>query len=281
MNKTLLAASSLVAVVATGAIAVSADLPSYGTPRAEPAVAPYPPVFTWTGAYVGLNVGAGLAARDISTVVDDGVGDVAVTRSNLSGAGVVGGGQVGYNYQFGGFRPFGGAGGIVAGIEADFDGSSYKASATTSSDLLANTSRVESGIDHIGSVRGRLGVAYDKALVYGTGGFAFGRTYTNADDGFGDSFHRSAERIGYAVGGGVEYMVTPSIGVRGEYIYYDLFRTTDRFSNVFGGESASKVRNDLSTVRVGMDYKFGALGGIGSGVGSAFRSIPVVGGLGF
>ena len=106
--------------------------------------------------------------------------------------GILGGAHVGYNYstQSLGFGALGGAGGVI-GIEGDVDGSNYKKTY-----LLGGLSdQTRQNIQ--GSVRGRFGVAVDRALFYATGGVAFGdlgNSYTNTLNGLGDS--SSHTRVG-------------------------------------------------------------------------------------
>jgi outer membrane immunogenic protein len=93
-------------------VAVAADLP-----RKAPVYVP-PPVYNWTGFYVGVNAG-GSIGRDPTTITQSGLGPGSFISSNtMSPAGFIGGGQLGYNYQF--------APNWVVGVEGDFQGASQK-----------------------------------------------------------------------------------------------------------------------------------------------------------
>jgi outer membrane immunogenic protein len=147
----LLAATAALAIAASTAHA--ADLPGRYSPA--PAYNALP-VFTWTGFYAGLNAGYGWNAGD-SRYYDPAFGTVSGRR----GGGFVGGAQAGYNYQFGMF---------VAGAETDLQ---YAAVGNKGASYGTIYYPGESD-GFFGTIRARAGVAFDRALVYGTGGFAYG-----------------------------------------------------------------------------------------------------------
>jgi outer membrane immunogenic protein len=131
--------------------------------------------------------------------------------------GIVGGGHVGYNYEIGGFGL--GTGGFVVGIEGDVNGSSYEGSSLIPPAFLLE-GRERTPVD--GSIRGRVGIAFDRVLVYGTGGVAFGDFETsliNTVTGVGES--HDLGRVGWTAGGGVEYAIDNNWSVRAEYRYTD------------------------------------------------------------
>jgi outer membrane immunogenic protein len=201
------------AVLALAPAAFAADMPA-----AEPAysaVAPAPEMATgydWTGFYVGAHGGYGFGKTEDSLFENDTEGFIA-------------GGQVGYNHQFGNW---------VAGLEAD---ASY-------SDLNNDDDNAgfDAELNYLATVRGRVGFAFDKALVYGTGGVAFGEV--DYDNGV-DSDKKT--QVGYAVGAGLEYGLTQNLSVKGEYLYVDLG------DEDFGGENVSF---DAHTVKGGINYRF-------------------------
>ncbi|MCJ2106418.1 porin family protein, partial [Methylobacterium sp. E-041] len=188
MNKIL---TSLAAFTALTAAASAADLPR----RAPPPVFTPVPVFTWTGAYFGINAGYGFDASDRRGATVVGVspgnaifagpaggntGGVLAFGGSRGNDGVTGGGQVGYNSQC---TP---GACVVIGIGADaqyvdFGQNRNRFSATPGvvgggilpGNLIYNPSGLSS-LDYFGTVRGRLGYAFDRTLVYGTGGFAYG-----------------------------------------------------------------------------------------------------------
>ncbi|WP_230531152.1 outer membrane protein [Microvirga roseola] len=212
----LLTGTAALALVAPAASA--ADLPVQAPPPA-PVFAP-PPVFTWSGFYVGVNAGYGWAENNNESVFvpagEIGPGSPAGTISytDESGDGFVGGGQIGYNYQIGSF---------VIGLEtdiqwadlgADRDGAVFPAVWRNAYDFRA--AGVAGGIDWFGTVRARAGVAFDRLLVYATGGFAYGSGDTNDEfDGllFGDD--GNDVRTGWVIGGGVEWAIPTNFGFLG------------------------------------------------------------------
>ncbi|WP_457094324.1 outer membrane protein [Microvirga sp. P5_D2] len=213
MNKLLL---SSVALLSLTAGAMAADLPSRRAPA--PIVAAVP-VFTWTGFYVGVNAGYGWNDGTNVTFPD---GTVISTNGNDDG-GFVGGAQIGYNYQIGSF---------VVGLEgdiqyADFGDNRYD---------FGTAGIFEDGSDDwFGTVRARAGVAFDRALVYATGGFAF------ADD-----------RAGWTLGGGLEYAFTNNLTAKVEGLYVNL----EDQDFTFNGLTFSTEEQEFGVVRAGLNYKF-------------------------
>ncbi|MGU3659996.1 outer membrane protein, partial [Methylobacterium fujisawaense] len=170
--------ASLAAFTALTAAASAADLPRRAAP--PPVFTPVP-VFTWTGAYFGINAGYAFDASDRNTGNTFAVpfpyaapGTVASFR-NRSQDGFSGGGQIGYNWQL---TP---GSGVVFGIEADAQyldfgrnrNNAFVAGALAPGYYVTDP-RGLSSLDFFGTVRGRLGYAFDRTLVYGTGGFAYG-----------------------------------------------------------------------------------------------------------
>ena len=273
MFKSLLTAGAAVAL-SVGA-ASAADLPRRVAP--PPVFTPVP-VFTWTGAYFGIN--AGYAYTEADTVRTVGIGALQANVTNglrreavpLAQDGFTAGGQVGYNYQF---TP---GSGIVVGLEADAAYTDLNRRRTESiflpafnANQLTNTYRAD--LSFLGTVRGRIGYAFDRFLVYGTGGFAYGDvTQTVAfQTGVPQTYFGNRSRIetGYAYGGGVEYaMPTDSflnvfksnaVTVKAEYIRYDLGSRNLLVAST-GGPGVgyvSRFRTEGSLVRAGLNFKFG------------------------
>lgn len=215
MKKILLSGVAALGILAAGA-ASAADLPS----RKGPVVAPiYVPAFTWTGFYVGAN--AGYAWGNVNANGIANVGDLD---------GFTGGGQVGYNYQMGQF---------VLGAEADFQGADLNTG--------NNLGLVRVKTEYYGTVRARVGVAFDRFMPYITGGWAYGNVKTSIP-AIGFSSDRS-HTGGYAVGAGLEYAVTNNIIAGVEYLYVDLGE-----KNILG--AGTKIGTDFSVVRARLSYKF-------------------------
>ena len=274
MKKILLASTVLAAM--TG-VAVAADLPSRMAP---PVYAPPPlPVFTWTGAYFGINAGYAFGHEGQFRTTDPIIGGLATRNQRVSSDGFTGGGQIGYNYEFGGLGGFGGPGsGIVVGIEAD---AAYMDTSRTRNLGYANdgaalggfNASYRSGLDYLGTVRGRVGYAFGQFLVYGTGGFAYGGVDNRLSVSFPDGTFVGAGRsdkmeTGYAYGGGIEYALPTSsflnffkssaVTLKAEYIHYDLGKTNIA-ANGFGvTQFNTRVSNEGDIARVGLNYKFGS-----------------------
>ena len=242
-----LALLTTTAIVSTQAIA--ADLPSR---RAPPVFVPPPaiPVFTWTGFYVGGQVGYefGRSGAFASNPVLGGLAGAGVRPS-----GVIGGAHVGYNFSTQSLPVFGGAlgtGGVI-GVEGDVDGSNYKPRYNLGGIGDYGSQNIQ------GSIRGRIGIAVDRALFYATGGAAFGglsNTYLNSLNGLTDSY--SHTRVGYTVGGGVEYAFTNNWSLRAEYRYTDFGAFTDTLVNSTAGGVSVRHRETDNRVQAGFSYKF-------------------------
>jgi outer membrane immunogenic protein len=172
------------------------------------------PAFSWTGAYLGLQGGYNWG----SSATQDGTNTVGTS-------GWKGGIYGGYNFQTGG--P------LVVGIEGDINANGAKG--TDAGVTVSNP--------WDGSIRGRVGVAADRFLIYGTGGVAFGQV--KATDGIDTD---TTTRTGWTAGAGVEAAVTDNVVARLEYRYTNL--GTADLPN-FGTTSYSS-----NAVMVGVGYKF-------------------------
>lgn len=247
----LFAAAALIAV--TSASASAADLgPRY---TKAPVMAP---VWSWTGFYIGGHVGGGWSDGDATATVA-GFGPFDTARLGGNGSGVVGGGQIGYNWQF--------APNWVLGIEGDISGTGIRKSSAAPITLgggpigAAFTHEADRNIDWMASVRGRFGYAADRWLVYVTGGAAWADiNYRTNLTGFGlfNSGNFNTTKSGWTVGGGAEYAFANNWTARLEYLYYD-----------FGSEAVSNVSvvapplaynttfsTKVNVVRAGVNYKF-------------------------
>ncbi len=265
------------AVLTLGCIGVAqaADLPARMAPA--PYIAPLP-IFTWTGAYFGINAGAAFDFESRATnaglnTTNNGIalGERPAT-AKLNDSGVAVGGQIGYNYEFQGFGAPGS--GIVIGVEADADYTDLDKAASYAGANGYN-STFKSGLDYLGTVRGRLGYAFNQFLIYGTGGFAYGDVF-NRDTLYAPNsstvrFSGSSDKTktGYAAGGGIEYALptgsflnffkSSAVTLKVEYLYYDLGSSTVLATPVVSGSTggySSRYKVDGNLVRVGLNYKF-------------------------
>ncbi|GJD36187.1 outer membrane protein [Methylobacterium aerolatum] len=294
-------AVAIAAVTATNAFA--ADLPYRKGP---PVIAPVMPAFTWTGAYIGVNAGY-LDGRNKAITAPDGASTPLLTqylasqftvlgaqRTRLNGSGFTGGGQLGYNYQI---TP---GSGLVVGIEADaqyvdakrkrlssysFTQPSVAIPGGTFSDTFTYSQKDQ--LDFLGTVRGRIGYAFDRVLIFGTGGLAYGNvnyrgqftdaySWSSGISGYTNISSKSNNiQVGYAYGGGIEYAIptdsflnvfkASAVTVKAEYLHYDL--GSRKIAGVFstGGDvpssnssSVTKLTTNGDIFRAGLNYKFGS-----------------------
>jgi len=213
----------------------AADLPVKAPVRTTAAA------FNWTGCYGGGNVGYGWAraSATVSALGIDESGSETLT-------GVVAGGQLGCNYQ---------VSNIVFGLEGDFQGTSERH--TSSLSALGITVTTKDTLPWFATARGRLGVAANNWLFYGTGGWAYAEfksvaTVTGLVTG---SFSTSNERSMWVAGGGVENMFMPNWSWKLEYLYM----TTGSFTNattVAGIPITTVAKFNDNVVRVGLNYHF-------------------------
>ena len=262
-RKSLLA--SVGAIALTGSAAFAADLPSRAPP---PVYLPPPPIFTWTGFYIGAQIGGAWGTGGSSITAFDAVTGRFVDNSFGGGnpGGVIGGGHVGYDYQIPTWNWFSSSG-VVIGLEGSVDGSSLSKTTTVNlPGIFVNngTLTASSSADIQGSIRGRLGIAWDRVLVYATGGVAFGGINTNFEvngvDAAGVPFFgqtsRSNSRTGWTVGGGIEYALTPNWSIGAEYRYTD-FGTISRAASLADGSFISGSRTlQENQVQARLTYLF-------------------------
>ncbi|WP_428385560.1 outer membrane protein [Methylocystis sp.] len=276
--------ASALAFICWIAPAFGADLPAKKGPPAAP------PVFTWTGFYVGMNFGSAwtgsrpisLSSANVFDVTGAGLGPASAFGA--SGVGYARlddyyfGGQAGYNWQF--TEKF------VAGLEADIQGAGVRGGGG-----LANVTPAPSGfavtsatlrrtLENFGTVRGRFGYAVTPTiLVYATGGLAYGgvdvtssvaqtltATALIADVAKGDFYEN---RIGWTIGGGAEIALGHSLSAKLEYLYYDLgsasfgapvssLAFTDATTGVLQLVDAARVSTRFNghLLRLGLNHRF-------------------------
>jgi outer membrane immunogenic protein len=262
MQKTL-AAATLAVALGCGA-ASAADVYTSGGLKDAPII----PVSSWTGFYIGANIGAGWKADDSIVTVDvehrrkEEIID-PIARGSLSETGALGGGEIGYNIQKG---PF------VFGIEFTIDASNIrdKAVATASAGTLLGTASAKSELDYLGTFVGRVGyLIMPNTLVFATGGLAFGEVRDSlAVSAFrwGKSVSAVASRdetdTGYTVGGGAEIALNPSWSFKVEYKYADLDKAKlskigyEHCGNLVAG--SLDAEHTYHTVLVGLNYHVGS-----------------------
>ena len=239
-------------LIASGAIlSIAALSPALAAPEAAP-------IFNWTGFYIGGHLGGGWSDDSAKAALTGaGAFDPAVIANNASG--IVGGGQIGYNWQF--------TSNWLLGIEGDLSGTNIHAFGTAPfasggipypPELHHEATR---DINWLASIRGRLGYTSNHWLVYVTGGGAWGSINYRTNITLvvpltPQSFDTTSS--GGVIGGGVEYAVTSNWTARVEYLHYDFGDTTVANVPAAAPNAAliTTFNNKIDVVRAGVNYKF-------------------------
>ena len=238
--KRILIAGALALAAEGQALAADLPQPAPPPPRAPATYVPVPaPVFTWTGIYLGIN--GGYAFGDSSWTTPG-----LTPTGNFSTSGYLVGGTLGGNYQWGQF---------VLGIEGDGDWTNLNGTTFVTGGSGCGAG-CETKSDWLATVRGRAGYAFDRILIYGTGGAAFG----NLQAAFGSLPFSSSTQTGWTAGGGVEFAFTPNLTAKIEYLYVDLGNQSCAQANCAGGTILAPLNTTVSltenVVRAGINYKF-------------------------
>lgn len=218
-----------------------------------PAPPPPAPVFNWTGCHIGADVGGGwVSDKDSETVSATGAASAfsPYPSNTARPVGVTAGGYLGCDYQFNG--------GMVVGVEGDADWANIRGNGANFIGAGTPSDYYQSSINLEESARGRIGYAFDRSLYYVTGGAAWAHI-TEQDNmpSTGVSSVDSTTRLGWTVGGGIEYAFLDCLIGRVEYRYSD-FGTFSYSPQVFAGFTENH-RVTENAVRVGLSYKFDAL----------------------
>jgi len=238
---TLIATTGL--VLALVQMSSAADLPRKAPPAPLP---PPPPPYTWTGCYIGGNIGGAWASVEVTAVALGATG----SRSN---GGFAGGGQIGCDYQF--YNSW------VVGIRNMFDGTDIHKDRTFINPLLpTGGGSVNTRVDWFDTLTGRVGyLLLPNLLLYGQGGAAWTEMSASINNGFGTqigSISRGS-RTGWTAGGGLEWQFVPHWSAFLEYNYMG-----------FGTRSASflacglancgilSAKANMQDVVVGVNYRF-------------------------
>jgi outer membrane immunogenic protein len=222
-----------------------------------------PPVFSWTGPYVGGQIGYGWGTSNFRTNIYDPATNAFFLFSNgRSPSGAVGGAHVGYQYQINQF---------VLGLEGSVDGTSLQSSATVPfpNTLRGGVLTANTNLDVVGTIRGKIGYAWDRVLIYGTGGVAFGGfsseltfiSVTGPGTAYPVPANVGGTRVGWTTGGGLQYAVTNNWWVFAEYRYTNfgsinfdsgVLRASIPQSAFFNG--SRQIRGNQ--VQAGFSYRF-------------------------
>ena len=269
MLRDKLAAAMLVAILAVG---YCHDAKADGLPKSGSGILPIGEVAkaapsSWSGFYLGGHVGYGWSDFDGNMIYTDATkGDgFDASGQTIKAQGEIAGGQIGFNWQ---------TGSIVWGIEADASWSriegdkqllpypnGYPKNGSPAWEFSTN-------IDWLATVRGRVGYASGRTLIYATAGVAFAGVETNLDvvgKGYDAYGSKSENLVGWTVGGGVEWMLAQNWTFRAEYIYYKF----DDVGGILPGEQSTSCKSpcphttdgfggdlDLHVVRGAINYKF-------------------------
>lgn len=240
MRAIVFGVASIAVLVSSSSFA--ADIPSRAVVQAPSAViVPH----NWTGLYFGAHVGYGLAYPKI----DDVTGPVSGTPKP---AGVIAGGQIGFNWQ---------TGASVFGIEAD--GTWGNLDDTSTCALPSGlTLSCRGAPTYFGTVAARAGISFDRAMLYVKGGGAwvhedFTQLGITALVCVGTPCTGSNFVWGWTLGGGLEYGITPNWSVKVEYNYLD-FSNKDQVTvtNTVGGTNTFGVSKTMHLAKVGVNYRF-------------------------
>lgn len=231
MRRLILSVSVGIMAVAMALPSFAADLPRRGYYKAPVAPAYVAPLFTWSGFYIGINGGYGWGKSDWSST--------ATTGSTSPDGGLIGV-TLGYNVQTDVW---------VWGFEGDFDASWLKGSDNTGTGVCSGTDGCETKVPWFATARARVGYALGRWLPYITGGAAFADVKMTPNGGGSDT----DTRVGWTVGGGIEYAFLGPWSAKLEYLYSDL-GTASCSAATCGVDT--NVDFTASMVRAGINYRF-------------------------
>jgi outer membrane immunogenic protein len=237
-----------------GGQALAADLPMPAPPRAPAAFIPLAPPFSWTGIYIGGNLGAAWNRGSVSDA--NGIGFTLPSNNAV----FTGGGQVGGNWQINA---------LVLGVEGQFD---WLANQNNASAGVAVPNGTPGGTDIIQviskdrwltTLTGRIGVAADHWLFYAKGGGAWvgNHSFTVNDTTTGQSFTSSSGNwnTGWTVGGGIEWAFAGPWSAKIEYDYIKL--SSNSFTvpppSAIAGDVFTTGSRNIQTALFGVNYRFG------------------------
>lgn len=219
------------------------------------------PIWNWQGLYFGGNVGYGFDGSELSSL--ERITPPASSIGTVPGfdpQGAFGGLQLGYNWQ---------VERLVLGLETDIQ---YADLSDQAGGPYSNNAAFQGGawadLDWFGTVRGRLGfVASERLLIYGTAGLAYGdvsftQLGVNTANGNTVTFQDNDTKVGYTVGGGLEYAIDPRWSLKAEYQYIDLGDESVAAESLTPGGAPTGINYtsgyelDFHTVRAGLNYKF-------------------------
>jgi outer membrane immunogenic protein len=233
---------AVVALLASVSRVMAADMP---VPQAAPVPPPtyFPAYYNWTGIYLGANGGYGFGQSRWSVA--------GVSSGNFSTNGFLAGGTLGANYQTGSY---------LVGFEGDIDWSNVQGStsAATCATLGAPGATCQTKNTWLGTARARVGYAFDRLLVFGSGGAAFGGLQPVLNPGV--VVFNPTPQLGWTAGAGVEYAFTDAISAKVEYLFVNLGTVACPVSTALTGcgpFTSHSFTFSENLVRAGVNYRFG------------------------
>jgi outer membrane immunogenic protein len=230
-------AAAISAIVGIGA-ASAADLPLKALPKVPEVV------YNWTGFYIGAQVGGAWSNYRFDNV------NLTAESSGQHADSVTGGGHLGYNWQYNN---------LVFGVEAEFSGTDLRGSTAS---VVNPAVTYNDKVDWYGTVVGRLGVALNRTMLYATGGAAFADIRTtglNGPNGTIDSFSNTANRVGWALGVGAEYQITPNwiAGLDYKHLQFEKYNSSGITNTLVLAYTLTGIRDQIDQVTARISYKFG------------------------
>lgn len=247
----LLATVSSLALFGAVNIAAAADLPARVPVKAPVAVAA---PFNWTGFYIGIAGGGAWLDHKQTTFENNGACDnfqgpnfTAVCSFRASGGTF--GGFAGYNIQ---------SGQVVYGLEVDGSWTGLKASRLSDSLNMVDPLTLRTEVSWLATVRGRLGLAMSRTLLYVTGGAAFGGVKSSWFDAGTTPFGLSVDKtkVGWVAGGGIEHAFAGNWSVRAEALYHDLGKVSAGPVSQVGTTYSTTFRHQVLTARAGLALRW-------------------------
>ncbi len=217
----------------------------------------------WSGLHLGAHVGHAWGDLSATHCPDDICGYPGLLSHGgaMSASGWLGGVQVGANYQMGG---------IVVGIEADVSKIDLSSSQAFRMDFDTDWA-TRMSLDVFGTARAKIGFVTGPALIYATGGLAWGHgemqidTISITGPVTMSQLSEKAYHLGWTAGAGAEWALGPNLSVKGEWLYVDLGNVSyDPKGLAYAGTPGEFDHHELSqgsldfhTFRVGLNYRFG------------------------
>lgn len=222
---------------------------------------------SWTGFYVGGNVGYGWDSSTSLGALQNLGGLKYVFNGRAQPSGWLAGFGGGFNFEPGTTIGFPNSVSIkpVIGVEVDTSltdiADTSRTTITVTQGGLSPTKTigtVASHVDWLATIRARAGVLAfsDTTFLYGTGGLAFGGVSNDATSALAQAGGNET-RVGYVVGGGIEYKVSPTWSFKTEYLYFDLGDSKVNGS-LDDSPTGTKVNNRFNVIRTGVNFKIGA-----------------------